>query len=216
MDYQVQDISEHIRLISFPENKTDAAVIAFGGIGQGVGLPPFEFFNTFSFLGVPCLFVRDPHRSWYQSPIEGLGDTLEQKSRTLKSIVQDRFPNKKIICTGVSMGGWAAILFKAMCNFDRAVAFSPQTIICPHLKSKLGDTRFTEDIEAIKRLEITDLMELYCDWRQVDIYYGELEPLDKLHAVRTYMANLIELKSCPHNTALWLKLHNQLEKAILG
>jgi len=216
MEYQEQDISEHIKLISFPENKTDTAVIAFGEIGQGVGLPPFEFFNTFRASGIPCLFVRDPHRSWYQSPIAGFGATLDHKAETLKSIVRGRFQGKRIICTGVSMGGWAAILFKALCGFDKAVAFSPQTIICPHLKPKLGDTRFTEDIEAIKQAEVTDLLELYCDWRQVDIYYGELEPLDKLHAVRAWMANLIELKSCPHNTALWLKMHNQLEKAILG
>lgn len=55
------DLSEHMTLYrSRTGGSARPAVIAFGGISLGLGIPVFEFFRTLTTLGADALFVRDP------------------------------------------------------------------------------------------------------------------------------------------------------------
>jgi hypothetical protein len=120
------DLSEHVRLIRVDsDEKGAAAVIAFGGLMQGLGAPEFEFFNTFNCLRMSAMFVRDPRQSWYSKPIPGLGETTDEIAQTIRRLADEHFRERKIVTIGNSMGAYAAMVFGVLCDFNSALRFSP-------------------------------------------------------------------------------------------
>jgi len=99
------NISQHVTLY---RSRLDGvlgrhALIAFGGISVGLGMPVFEFFRTLASLGIDVLFIRDPKQGWYQRPIPGLGNRASEIAENIMALTGTLFPNRKIIAVGNSM-----------------------------------------------------------------------------------------------------------------
>lgn len=72
------------------------------------------------------LFIRDPYlKSWYQN---GVGEYAPDPDMLVKRILaHKRSKNTKVYTAGISMGGYAALLFACLGNFEKALAIVPQT-----------------------------------------------------------------------------------------
>ena len=214
------DLSEHARLFRADGDKdSDVAVLAFGGIMQGLGAPEFEFFNTFNRLRMSALFVRDPVQSWYAGSIPCLGRNTDEIALSLRRLTAEAFPGRKVVAIGNSMGGFAAMMFGALCGFHSALCFAPQTFICPGLRERHGDKRWALQLDAISGVTYCDLRPLLARHPRfkTDIFIGAKDRLDGLHAahlndlenVTTH--RFAQLFNGPgHDIANWLKQKGRL------
>jgi hypothetical protein len=215
------NISQHVtlyrpRLDGVPGRH---ALIAFGGISLGLGMPVFEFFRTLTSLGIDVLFIRDPKQGWYQRSIPGLGNRASEIAENVMALTGTLFPNKKIVTVGNSMGGYAALMFGCLCGFEKVLAFCPQTFISPELRSKHGDLRWQDQVSSIENQEIGDVKQLldHSESLETHIYVGKDHPLDLLHAERltgVKNVNVHLIDNCGHNVAQYLRDGGQLNKII--
>jgi hypothetical protein len=128
----------------FDESTSDSSkslVIVFSGLGFPNSKPSFIFRNILKqFTTVDKLFLRDLSKQYY---LRGLGD---MNLTTLLGWIESLISRKKysrVVTIGCSAGGYAAILFGNLLSVDRAIAFSPQTVISRVKERQLGDYRFT-------------------------------------------------------------------------
>lgn len=215
------NISQHVtlyrpRLDGVPGRH---ALIAFGGISLGLGMPVFEFFRTLTSLGTDVLFIRDPKQGWYQRSIPGLGNRASEIAENIMALTRTLFPNKKIVTVVNSMGGYAALMFGCLCGFEKVLAFCPQTFISPELRSKHGDLRWQDQVSSIENQEIGDVKQLldHSESLETHIYVSKDHPLDLLHAERltgVKNVNVHLIDNCGHNVAQYLRDGGQLNKII--
>jgi pimeloyl-ACP methyl ester carboxylesterase len=204
-------LSPHVRLLQAQQQPNPGvAVIAFGGIAQGLGVPVFEFYRTLEALGTDALFVRDPSQSWYQKPIEGFGDTPHDMAAHLDRLIATHFAARRILAMGNSMGGWAAALFGCLCELDAVIAISPQTFISRELRARHADSRWAPQLDSIGDPAFDDLAPVLerslCD--KVDVYVGASDELDMLHAKRLAHVPGVRVKvldRCGHDAARHLR-----------
>jgi len=77
-------------------------------------------------------FLRDPWSLHYHKGIQGISDNIQETVDYLDNILSKK-DYKKVIFCGVSMGGYASILFSSLCKkVDYSISFNPQT----HLEHK--------------------------------------------------------------------------------
>lgn len=128
-------------------NNSENLIVTFAGInnffpatGPQKRTQPFEFLNYLS-KTVPentdFIFFVDNHKPqcWYHKGFKDITKNIDESVIYLNKIIK-RKPYKKIIFMGVSMGGYAAILFGAKCNVTNVIAFIPQTILTNEKKHK--------------------------------------------------------------------------------
>jgi hypothetical protein len=149
--------------VSFEEHLTDeaagfvaephgagvCALVAFGGIRGGLGVPPYEFFRVTEGLDVRRIFVRDLDQVWYQRGIRGLGESPQTAAEALRAEIGAQ----PIVTVGNSAGGFGAIWFGAMLGAVEAHAFAPQTAIDRWHRLRWGDLRWMREMAAVRRLD---------------------------------------------------------------
>lgn len=166
-------------------------LITFGGIRQGVGMPPFEFKRTIQ--GIPCdkLFIRDLNQMWYQKGINTEIDTISKLSDHISRLIKSEGYDR-IVCLGNSMGGYAAITIGSELGVHKILAFSPQTFIGRWKRLRYNDSRWSKQMKRIHRQvsssKYFDLLKLLKQQHKkvvpIKIYYGLDDPLDVIHAER--------------------------------
>jgi pimeloyl-ACP methyl ester carboxylesterase len=114
--------------------------------------PRFEFMNALQSHGLSCLFLKDPVQHWYHSGVPGLGDDIPSLADTLRGYASR---HSHTITLGHSMGGYAALLFAALCSLDGAVATAPQTSIEPSHRAKWRDGRWGAKIGETQEISTT-------------------------------------------------------------
>jgi pimeloyl-ACP methyl ester carboxylesterase len=133
-------------------SSSDVALVAFGGIAGGIGIPVFEFATLTSRFPVKRLFLRDLKQAWYHLGVEGVGDSIDQVAAWLR-VVLDEQGVERVVMVGNSSGGFAALLFGGLLGVAEVHAFSPQTFISGTLRWFYRDTRWKEQISRIKQAE---------------------------------------------------------------
>lgn len=124
-------------------------VVAFGGInhGIGIGVPPFEFLRSLSSQGCDAIFLRDFSQAWYQFGVDGVAGDVPGLAQWLRA----RRPGYlRTVALGNSMGGYAALLFGRLAEFDVVIAFNPQTTIAARDLIALGDRRWPLLIDRMR------------------------------------------------------------------
>jgi len=182
---------ESIKTEFIPNSKK--LYIIFGGVAAGIGMPPFEFAKASNILSETRVFVRDLRQSWYQCGLTGISRNVTETKEYLEGLIEENTP-EEVIMIGNSMGGFAAIMFSALIGNSRAVAFAPQTFICPFKKFSYRDPRwiskmFKTYLKTWSKGKIWDLRNLIPEenWR-ADIYVSRADRLDHLHA--NHLTNL--------------------------
>ncbi len=170
-----------IRDFSVPSR---ALLVAFGGIAGQMEMPPFEFFRHAGSLEVKRMFVRDLDQCWYQTGIRGLGDGVGATAEAL-TLETERAAVDRVVYTGNSAGGYAAILFGALTDADAVVAFSPQTTLIR--------ARYVRSHDRLDAMNRTTTDRRFLDLREVvrahssvsiHVHYAQWNRLDRFHARR--------------------------------
>jgi pimeloyl-ACP methyl ester carboxylesterase len=169
-------------------------LVAFGGFGGGVGMPPFEFFRITSEFGVNKIFIRDLAQAMYHRALPGIGGGVDGIVRFVQSEAA-KHKIERTVVVGNSGGAYASLLFGALLEADVAHAFSPVTFIGPLARLRHRDRRAPELFW--RAVFSRNAKPPYYDLKSVlrghgantefHIYYcpnGPCGRLDKLHAER--------------------------------
>ena len=125
-------------------SKTKNLIISFAGRGfYNVGHQRFEFMNFFKQYESDndFVFFIDKKDSWYHEGLNNDTSNIDESVKYLDNIIKQK-KYKKIIFTGTSMGGYAAILFGSLCeNVTDVIAFFPQTILVDAINKDYSDLK---------------------------------------------------------------------------
>ena len=83
-----------------PCSESDKLLIIF----SGAGARNFNCFKLLKEYPINRLFIRDETSSWYQNPVLGHWNDIDEMISLIRTI-SDRFERNKITCMGGSMGG---------------------------------------------------------------------------------------------------------------
>ena len=193
----------------FVDNSSDVLLISFAGFGASGSKPTFIFHNFLKdFDDIDQLFVRDLSCRWYLEKIRLINENNQRCDVVGIQNIQKwlfKLTNKKnykrIIAIGCSSGGYAAILYSSLLNFDKCIAFSPQTIINKEGREEIDDTRYPKTSQYIQRLLNHTENSMFMDLKNIslidtDIHYGACSEggVDARHAER------MECNHFPHNS----------------
>ncbi|HMJ77316.1 MAG TPA: hypothetical protein VK507_15160 [Iamia sp.] len=142
-------------------------LLAFGGLGQSMGVPPFEFFNLTVGYDVDRIFVRDTQRGFYHRGVTDVGRTIVEIRDHVAGLIPD---GSRVITIGVSAGGYAALLFGTLLGVDEVHAISPITCLTRGGRLVLRDRRWPAEMRAIRREPL--LQPEYLDLRAVAAAHG--------------------------------------------
>lgn len=147
-----------LEMASFGKNdeiKPRPLVIVFNGIQIWPGF--FEFEGTLKPMCVHVLYLIDPADSWYLTDLNAKVpkqsqpasiDAVKRNVEFIKRIIA-KVPYTHISTMGVSMGGFAAILYGALLGASHVLAFDPQVFVDKSTKVNLGDRRFETELECL-------------------------------------------------------------------
>jgi pimeloyl-ACP methyl ester carboxylesterase len=135
--------------------KSGTLLVAFGGMHGEVGMPPFEFFGVTGGMPVKRLFVRDLRQAWYHKGIEGHGKGIVEAAESLKALISEHGV-QRLVVTGSSAGGYAALAFGTLLRADTVLAFGPQTVIDPTTIAAIGDHRWDEPLGELETAGVLD------------------------------------------------------------
>jgi hypothetical protein len=169
---------------------TAPTVVAFGGIGGGVGLPHYEFFRVLDGLRVNRVFVRDLDQRFYHEGVRGLGSTFEAVAASLEQLLPAA--SEKVVFVGSSAGGLAAVIFGSLVGVDQVIAVAPLTFIDRWRRVWFFDRRWPSSINPINRgarvqrryLDVRAVVRARPAIRRVDVYFPRNHRLDARHARR--------------------------------
>lgn len=125
-------------------------LIIFGGFFGNIGVNIYEF-KTFltSNFNIHLIFVKDRYQSWYTNGIYGLSNSIDETVIKLKNIIK-KINYNLLITTGMSMGGYASLLFGNLLQADKIISFSPQVFIDKKTRNKYNDQRWKNEILKIQ------------------------------------------------------------------
>ena len=169
---------------------SDRLFVVFGGIAGAIGMPPFEFYRSAQILDCSKIFVRDLSQSWYQRGLPSVGDDAFAIRNYLKEKIAASGASK-VRFVGNSMGGFAALLFCSMlqCGRPIAIAFAPQTFVCPDKRRKYGDRRWALQVAEMHKgrspshiYDLRSWLRDHCPEIQASVYVSTADALDMVHA----------------------------------
>lgn len=127
----------------------DTVLVAFGGLGLRMGIPPFEFFRIVADLPVAKVFLRDLDGFWYRGGVRGLGADAAESITGLGELLDGAGLRRRVF-VGVSAGGFGALWYGSLLGADVIHAFVPQTTIRRGDRLRLLDRRFAPDIRGMR------------------------------------------------------------------
>jgi hypothetical protein len=167
-------------------------LIAFGGMRGALGMPPFEFLRVTGRLRTSRIFVRDLAQAWYHRGVPGLGSTIDDAAAGIRTLLESR-PPQRLVVTGTSAGGYAALVFGTLLGADVVLSIVPQTVVNDELLHAMGDHRCDSQLENL----IADgaLDPRWSDLRRdlplargrdtrCEVYFDPDHELDRIHAER--------------------------------
>ena len=190
------------------ESDSDVVVIAFGGVGNSIDMPPFEFMGMLSGFDVAKIFLRDLDQCYYHKGLIGVSSNIDET----KDFINDLINGKSSLFIGHSMGGYAAILFGILCNADRVLAFSPQIVLSDELRwgkymaYAVSVDGYTSLVPLLEKAEMP-----------IEVHFSEPEKSDMTHAnliPEKDNINVVLENLAGHHIALLLKRAGRLKKII--
>jgi len=126
--------------------ESDVLIVSFSGLKKNPDkIPGFSLRHTLTGLPVKKLFVRDLNRAWFLKGLHGITRTVEETVAFLRAEAA-AVGARRIVLTGYSMGGFAALLHGALLGADEVQAISPQTFISFWHRLSCSDYRWRRQI----------------------------------------------------------------------
>jgi hypothetical protein len=174
------------------ESDSRTLLLAFGGMQGRIGMPPFEFLRLTGEMPVKRLFVRDVRQAWYHRGTPEHGDSIEAVAESLRGLIASH-DVERLVTSGNSAGGYAALAFGTMLGADTVLSFAPQTTLDPAVLGAIGDHRWDEHLTPLVEagaidLTWSDLASAIPRARHADtrfhVYFDDSLSVDRLHAER--------------------------------
>lgn len=206
------------------ETPSDTLLIAFGGLAQSIGMPPFEFFGLTREIDVKKLFCRDFARAWYHYGIDGCGSSLDEAIEGIQELVTASKATRAV-AVGTSTGGYAALVFgRYVEQVEEVHAFAPQTHLDLEWRRRHGETLAQEALEALHasgRLlaRYSDLAPLLADDDATTYFvHTGTRPPDRAYAEHVAHApgvSVVQHDVVEHNVAAALRSTGELKPLLL-
>jgi pimeloyl-ACP methyl ester carboxylesterase len=173
-------------------SESGTLLLAFGGLNRRIGIPPFEFLSLTGEIPVKRMFVRDQAQAWYHRGIAGHGSSLVEVGESLRELIAAH-DVERLVVTGNSAGGYAALAFGTLLGAETVLCFAPQTTIDLAALHAMGDHRWDDNLRPLAAAGVLDpqwidLREALAPARIADtryeVYFDESLPTDRLHAER--------------------------------
>jgi hypothetical protein len=167
-------------------------LVAFGGMRNRIGMPPFEFLSLTGGLPVKRMFVRDLRQAWYHRGMPEHGTTLLGVADSLKRLLAEH-EVERLVVAGNSSGGYGALVFGTLLGADTVLCFAPQTVLDLEVLAAMNDHRWDERLLEVTATEPLD--ERWVDLRtalgparhagtRYKVFFDETLDTDRLHAER--------------------------------
>jgi hypothetical protein len=163
-------VTDYIR-IDRHENSKDALIV-FSHVGYPAG--KFAMTNALSDVPINKIFVNCNENSWYQQGVPGVSKTIDGTTEYLAKLLKDmRIERSATI--GMSMGGYASLLFGVKLGCTAALSLTPEILIGEDYGRSLK-------LNQLKRYDYryTDLSKLIRENRRTRIYsiHGAYDEID--------------------------------------
>lgn len=116
--------NEYIKIERDPSSKVVILVFSHTNYPPG----KFAMTNVTEELAATRVYVNCHENSWYQEGIGNTTSSIDETVELLREILSELRPDR-IICTGMSMGGYAALLFGLLLEVDEILAFTSEVLI---------------------------------------------------------------------------------------
>ena len=212
--YEVEDFDRPFYIQDFVSS--DYLVIAFSGYGQN-----FEWFGNMrkydTYLKFSKFWLRDLAKAYWHGKLPGIECGVIPLSEFIKEKIKES-KAKKVMTIGLSMGGYAAILFGCLCNVDLVLSFSGQTHLPSYRREKYKLYERWQGIEIDENN--VDLKILFRNYNQNNktqykLFYGRTYKPDRKYAERLKNergVELIPVSSNRHNSVSAAKSQGYIDK----
>lgn len=112
------------------KNKNLLIIFQSANDGNLCGKAKFDFENYTT--NYSKLYIKDTYFDWYQKIIVEVKDKIVE--------ILNRYKFDLVITLGISMGGYASILFNSLFSFDLAIAINPQINLTDSFKENFTGT----------------------------------------------------------------------------
>lgn len=117
-------------------------VVSFSGLKQNPeAVPGFSLRRTLMGLPIKRLYLRDLNRAWFLRGLRGVTKDVEETVAFLRAEAKS-VQAQRIILTGYSLGGFAALLYGSLLGADEVHALSPQTFLSFWRRLRARDHRW--------------------------------------------------------------------------
>lgn len=168
-------------------------VVSFSGLKQNPeAVPGFSLRRTFTGLPVKKLYLRDLHRAWFLRGLRGVTSNVGETVDFLRAEAASVHA-RRVILTGYSLGGFAALLYGSLLDADEVHAISPQTFLSFWRRLCCGDNRWRRYVLPLHFGPTKPFHDLRpwmekCDPRtKLHLHFASDSRLDTVHA--RYLAN---------------------------
>lgn len=130
-------------------------VVMFNGIQIWPGY--FEFRGSLKQLCVHALYLSDPAESWFLTDLRATvpkqqqppgHNAVQRNVAFIKGLIAD-VDYTHIAVLGVSMGGFAALLYGALLGASHVLAFDPQVFVDQATRRRWGDLRWGDELACL-------------------------------------------------------------------
>ncbi len=172
------------------------------------------------------IYLRDPKSRWYHYGVDGLGNNIDEVVTSLKSSIGKLQPSE-VITIGQSMGAYAALIFGALLEADKVIAFAPLAFIDSEMLESYSDHRYLTVLKEVCKSELKakylDVVSLYkkCHRQpKVHVIFGtqggntneETVQLDAMHAFKLQQITSCKLHPYPETNHLVVKHLSEMGK----
>lgn len=201
-------------------------LIAFGGMRGGFGgVPLFEFSTLTENMPAKRLFVRDLRQAWYHQGVPQHGRTLLEFVESLRRLISSCEVDR-LVATGNSAGGYAALVFGTLLGADTILSFAPQTVLDLEILAAMDDHSWDERLEPLTAAGALD--DRWTDLRHAlprarhgdtccEVYFASSHREDRLHAERLdglEAMHLFPVHAARHNVAREMRDSGALERVL--
>lgn len=161
-----------------PVAGADRLVVVFSHINEPQGR--FSLYGSFRAVKAHRLFVNAPGNCWYQDGVPGLGASVAETATALSALAATLAPTA-VSTVGISMGGYAALLFGSLIGADAMLAFGPET------RLRQPGSRSSYAMKARPGSAQDDLLPILARRKgqgRVHIVAGEADAIDMVSAER--------------------------------
>ena len=182
--------------------ESDVLLVSFSGLKRNARkVPGFSLRGTLVGLAVKKLYLRDLDKAWFLRGLRGVTSSVEETAEFLRAEMAAAGASRMIL-TGYSLGGFAALLYGAMSAANEVHAISPQTFISFWRRWRSGDHRWRRYVlplhfSATRRFHDLRpwLMRSAADTR-LHVYFARNSRLDAIHV--NYVGDLPQITIHEH------------------